>query len=372
MRPIRILMPLAYPAAWIVAFLFVINLTLLSLDKTALLRWIPDRQTGAGFLAESKQRVTAAESAYASGAVPADHYLGAIVGISNVREGVDIDVLTQALGERWQIIGVAGAGAGSPSIAEQANLIFQSSLRPDVIVLGISPIHMLDTLVDPERSSAIVANTPPPNPIQRLKSEVSRLTWLVGRRNDLRAWSDRKLMDARTAIQSFAGMDEAGQDSRSPWRPMLRTLAETSPTDERLSQGLAWARSFDASNIRAYQDSVLGPRVAGEMIRRFDARGACVVVVMMPEHSLLRKLEPDEVAFYSEARLRQVSGKPGLVVLDLRAAVPDGQFIDLVHLNRKGSELLSAELAAKILRISIDHKPLMASKTAGLKSGYCG
>ena len=363
MQPLKSLSSLIYVTTWIVASFIMLNVLFGSLEKTAVLRWLPDGQTGVGFLTESKQRINSAEAAYSSGAVSTNRYLGAIVGISNVREGVSVGSLNRTLSQRWRFLGVAGAGAGAPSIAEQAKLLLQSKLRPDLIILGISPLHLLDPLVDPVRSRAIASRAPQPGTVQLIKNEVRQLLWLVGRRNDLRTWADRQLMDARSVFQSATGLDETKQDTRSPWRPMLRTLAENSPTNEVLDSGVLWARSFGAGSLMAYKDSILGPKVAGEIIRTFQTRGACVIIVMMPEHSRLRELAPTEIAALTEARLRKESGQPNLIVLNYRASITDNGFIDLVHLNGKGSEALTSHLSATIKDFSIEHPPLMNAKT---------
>ncbi len=366
---IRPLISFAYVGTWIVAMAAAINLLLGSLDKTPVLQWLPDRQTGIGFLMESKQRIDAAQLAYRSGVVRPDHYLGVIVGISDVREGVSIEELTRKLGDRWRFIGVAGAGAGSPSIAEQAELVSQSQLRPDLVVLGISPMHMLDTLVDPARSRAIADQGPPPGFAERSKAAVREAMWVANRRHDLRAFFDRVLMDVRSTVQSFIGLDAATQDSRSPWRPMLRTLIQNNPTEKTLSNGIAWARSFGADRMEAFQQSVLGPGVAGGLVRDFTRQGACVMVIIMPEHSRLRALMPAGVGAWTESRLRQESGVPNLAVLDFRDRAPDNDFIDLVHLNTEGSTRLSGMLADSVRELGFAQPPLMGSKNAGSDSG---
>ena len=62
--------------------------------------------------------------------------LGAIVGISNIREAVDLDILNQQLGKQWRFIGIAGAGAGAASIVDNAQILEQSDLRPDMVIVG--------------------------------------------------------------------------------------------------------------------------------------------------------------------------------------------------------------------------------------------
>ena len=361
MRAIRSLFPLAGVTAWIVTFVVTVNILAFALDGTSFLRWLPERSTGVGFLLESKQRVAAAQAAYQSGMARDGKYLAAIVGISNVREGVSIDTLTEAHSDRWRFIGVAGAGAGVPSTAEQAELVLSSNLRPDLVVLGISPMHLLDPLVDPIKSRAIAGRSAPQNLIEQVKSNVWQSSCLINTRTDLRPWFDRRLMDIRSAAQTIIGVDATSQDSRSPWRPMLRTLKETTPTDKAIESGLAWARSFSANDLKAYEQSRQGPHVGAKIIRDFTARGACVVVLMMPEHSRLRALEPTGVDRFVEDRLRSESGMRGLSIVNLRDAVADSQFNDLVHLNGKGSATLSVHLAQAIDRLAITGPPLMAS-----------
>src|SRR4051812_42559996 len=103
------LKPLLRVGAWLVVWGIAVNLALYAISATSLLNWLPDRQTGVGFAIDNKQRVEGAERQYRNGSVRPDKRLGAVVGISNIREAVDLDILNQQLGEHWRFIGIAGA-----------------------------------------------------------------------------------------------------------------------------------------------------------------------------------------------------------------------------------------------------------------------
>ena len=106
------LKPLLRVGAWLVVWGVAVNLALYALSATALLSWLPDRQTGVGFALDNKQRVAGAEQDYRNGSVLPDKRLGAIVGISNIREAVDLDILNRQLGKQWRLSVLPGRGLG--------------------------------------------------------------------------------------------------------------------------------------------------------------------------------------------------------------------------------------------------------------------
>ena len=190
----------------------VVNLLLYLLSSSFLLAWLPDRQTGVGFPLDYQQRVEAAEKAYRTGAVRADKRLGAIVGISNIREAVDIDLLNQQLGKGWRFMGVAGAGAGAFSVAENARILEQSTLRPDLVLVGSAPLQFLDSLLPGDLA-------PAPTPRQRVKQAATSVAWLYSRRDDVSVSTEQALLEARAKLFRAFDVRLPTTDSRSPWRP---------------------------------------------------------------------------------------------------------------------------------------------------------
>lgn len=345
----RSLPPLIRVGILLLAAFVLLNLALRALSTTPALDWLPERETGTGFLLDNRQRVNAAAEEYRRGATPGDRRLAAIVGISNTREGFDLGVLNERIGDNWRFLGVAGAGAGTPSIAENADILLESPLRPDLVVIGVMPIQMLDTLVVPSRAEALTGDKASSDLREVLKNGVKTLFWSLDRRKDVSLAFERMLLQMRFGLFSVLGVDIATQDARDPWRPMMRIMGAERYPDSALEEGLAWAGSLQAFERATYAQSTEGPRVLARIIDDFRARGADVLVVYTPEHPRLgQRLPPDAVDLLNAkiANVRPLDRR--CFILDLRAAVDEAGFVDLVHLNTRGSQIFSSRMAAEI------------------------
>src|SRR4051794_29736920 len=112
--------PFVRVGVWLIATIAVVNLVLHILALTPALNWLPDRVTGAGFLNDSRQRVSSAVQFYETAKMDEEQYLCAVVGISDAREGVSLRRLSELVGRQYRFLGVAGAGAGIESVASYA------------------------------------------------------------------------------------------------------------------------------------------------------------------------------------------------------------------------------------------------------------
>lgn len=332
-------------SGWLVA----INLTFAALNDSALLSWIPDRTSGIGYLVESKQRVTSAEQVVRSDKAEANRSLVAVVGISDVREGTRLEILSSRAGKCRRFLGIAGAGAGFGSVKEQAALILNSNLRPRIVLLGISPMQMIEAS-DLKRGNAATEQAGAAGLLANAKANLRQSLWFVQRRSDLVGWLDRMLLEGRGDIDAALGQ-EAAVDARSPWRPLLRTLGVEHYPDSVLHDSLGVLRASGAADLRTYGSSHDSFNQAGGLIRQFEARGATVVVMFMPRHPWLESSLPPQVDPLIAARLRGASANPALQVLDYSNLIPAQGFIDLVHLNTAGGEAFSNQLATDLLEL---------------------
>ena len=349
------LIPLTKIGAWLVFWAIAVNLALYSLSATSLLKWLPDRQTGVGFALDNQQRVEGAEQEYRNGSVRPDKRLGAIVGISNIREAVDLDLLNQQLGRQWRFIGIAGAGAGASSIVDNARILEDSALRPDLVILGSAPLQTLDKLLPGAFSP------PAPSGRARLKILVKQLVWMNARRRDVSVSTERALLDARSELFGLFNVQLATPDTRTPWRSMLRVMGAERFPDRVFRDGVVWARSIGAFDRGAYERSHVAPEMLANTVRQLASKGSRVIVVLTPEHSLLRSREPNDIVEYLRTRLRRESGVRNLEVLDYRNAIADDGFTDLVHLNTNGSKRFTPMLVRDISRKRWDGPSLMAA-----------
>lgn len=336
--------PLVLVATLLVAFAAAINLSLSGMARAHLLDWIPDRSTGIGFIVESRQRIDAAVRAYDEGTVVHDRPLAAFVGISDTREGVRLPAVSAAMKGRWRLIGVAGAGAGFPAIAEQGALVLNSQLRPDVVIIGCSPLTLIDVA---NLASADRAASSHRSALSRAIDELRSVLWLTQRRSDINAFVDRALLDIRTRFFNEVGI-AADDDSRSPWRPLLRTLGTEHYPRAQLQSTMTKLRLAGAGELATYEGNAPALAQIGGTIRRMEANGAKVIIVAMPLNPMLRTIMPRESRDVLTRRLRQSSNDPNLLVLDFSDAVDADGFIDLVHLNTTGGERFSTLLGRQL------------------------
>lgn len=340
--------PLAVVATWLVGWALAINVALLFLAQTPVLGWLPDRQTGAGFVLDNQQRVASAIADYRAGRVARGDHLVAVTGISNVREGVNVDILRQRLGPSVRVLGIAGAGAGAKAIVENANTLLHSSLRPDMVILGIAPLQMLDTLMTP---GVIPAGMPQPTVRERLREWVRQGFWIFARRNDISISVDNALLGLRGAMFTALGLRLPAPAVDSAWRPMMRVMGAEHFPEATLVAGVDWARSIGTFDRTAYAQARVAPLMIAQLVRQFHDRGAKVIVVVTPEHTLLRRREPAGIVASITDRLKHDSGIPNLQVLDMRAYISNAGFVDLSHLNSIGSRRFSYALAEQISKL---------------------
>ncbi len=349
------LWPLIRLGSWIFIWVILLNISLYELSNHNLLKWLPDRQTGTGFATDNRERIQTAEEQYEDRTVSPDKRLGAIVGISNIREAVDMDILNQRLTRSWRFMGIAGAGAGAFSVVENIRLLQEEKrLKPDLVIVGTAPVQFLDKLLPGKYS------VPQQDGMSRFKQAAKNVLWMKARRRDVSVSSERALLEARARLFNAFGVRLATADTRTPWRSMLRVMGSERFPDQAFIDGHVWARSVGAFDMPSYEQSKTAPTMLATALRELAVGGSRVIVVFTPEHSMLRKDEPINLAPYLQHRLREESGISNLLVLDFRAAISDEGFVDLVHLNKVGSERFTPLLIDAIRHQRWTSAPLMS------------
>lgn len=359
---VRRLVPYCQIGVWLVVFALCIELTLRALDGTPLLAWVPRAVTGTGYLEDSRLRVAQTLQEYRGRRVEPHEYLAVVVGISEVREGVELTAVAQALGPQWRLLGLGGAGFGIGSVQKYANLLIESELRPDVVVLGVGFSQLVDHRPRP--------NAAPPNLLEKLKGgdvrsaavELRNSLWTYSRREDISVSVEFAVLDLRARLLNGFGvaLPEVDARKRSPWREMIKT---------------DWPEHFSAATLKAqeqdyerhgffdlarYEDSSAAMFVLMGIIEQFQRRGAKVVLLLMPQHSTLNRRIPSGALGTLRRRLQ--SSFPGNEppILDFRKVIDDSGFVDLPHLNRRGSREFSGGLGQRLRELLPNGAPLMA------------
>jgi hypothetical protein len=363
------LKPFGEVAGWMIVVGVAVNVALTALNATPALAWLPKTVTGTGFLEESRSRVTQAAEEYRTGRIPSHQRLATLVGISNMREAIDLSVLSKVVGEEWRFLGVAGAGFGMDAIREYADLVLSSDLRPDVAVLGFG-LHQL-------------GNAPPgrglPKPlgvvgylsrgnVRQAAIALRDSTWSYARRQDVRVTVEAAALDLRAWLFDRFGVRLPQPIEQSPWREMVRSDWPDHFSDATLrAQEKAYAE-YGLFELETYQNSKKNITILLNIIEQFRRQHTKVVLVLLPEHSRLSERIPTQALDVMQRHLRERFAAETPPVLDFRQAVDDAGLVDLPHLNQKGRIEFSRKLADGIREILPEREaPQRVSGAAGTK-----
>src|SRR3954470_3954343 len=141
---VRRLKPYGQIGLWLIICALCVEFTLQMLDRTPVLSWVPKAVTGTGYLEDSRLRVAQTLEEYRQNRIGPHEHLAVLVGVSEVREGIQLSAMAEGLGPQWKLLGLGGAGFGFASIRQSASLALGSELRPDVAVLGFGLYHLID------------------------------------------------------------------------------------------------------------------------------------------------------------------------------------------------------------------------------------
>jgi hypothetical protein len=358
-------LPRLRPYFWIgislaLSALFV-NVALQCLASTPVLGWLPKIVAGTGFLEDSRQRVEAAIQEYKEGKIDANDYLCAFVGISNVREGIDLRVIAERSGVHCRYLGLAGAGLAIPGAAQQAEVLLTSELRPDLVIVGIGPHQMLDTKPKPGSQELGALGYLRRIDLRNMAIVMRGWIWVFSRRLDISLALDDAILNMRASLFRALHVQLKQPDGglRDPWRGMIKAMGRDHYSEATLREELQFFESLGAFDPETYAAAKKAPATLVRVVKQFRNRGATVVVLLMPEHSRLRGRMPENITRFVKTPLRDAFPDAPPPVLDLRDAVDDEGFVDMAHLNAKGSAQCSRLLAAEIRHFLPHHPPLM-------------
>lgn len=336
--------------SWIAVCGVVVSVCLRALSATPALDWLPTLASGTGYLEENDRRIASAVEEYRRGQVAAVDHLAVFLGGSNVREDIDLRTIGKAAGANWHFLGLAGSGF-MVDVAWHAGVLVSSPLRPDLVVVGITPATLAAMQRERATLGGFLRDVRRLNVKGAIASARSQL-WFVSRRQDVSLETQFALADGRNRLFRFwdVRIVDPRRDNDNPWREMIKSYPHGATSDsvrrrqEQFFQGLGM---FDANS---YSPSSRSMAVLVDMIGLFRSRGAVVLLLLMPEHSTLRTRTPPEALAALNASLQHAFVQDMPAMVDLRAAAPDDRFIDLTHLNRDGSLRFSQELVEHLKR----------------------
>ncbi len=139
MQAIRRLLPVAHIVLLLLIVMIAINQAMLAVAR-AYPDWLPYHMEGTGFTEDIAQRVAAAEDQYPRDAARGQ-YLCALLGLSSFREASDLQLMTRLTDDKCRLLGLCGAGPSLEDIADQSASLRDSTLRPDLVLIGINEYH---------------------------------------------------------------------------------------------------------------------------------------------------------------------------------------------------------------------------------------
>jgi len=352
---------------WLVVLTVAVNAVLQGLSSASILSWPPRVLAGGGYLDDNRQRVAGAVEEYSLGRISSDEHLGAFVGISNLREDVDLKTVADVTGGSWRFIGLGGAGFALPDITPHANVLINSDLRPDLVAVGLSLHQLVDTRPKPGAFNAGLAEYLRRGDWRNSAVAIRNWFWFYARRQDVTMAAEASVLDARERLfRSWnVHLREQQVGRHSPWREMIKSDWPEHFSANTLREQAQFFEEMGVFDAGTYEKSPKATAALVRVIEGFRSRGARVVVLLLPQHSQLRERIPRQAYDIFTTALKQKFSAEPLPLLDLRTIIDDDGFVDLPHLNRKGSTKFSKLMAEQLLPYLPKTSPLMKASSEG-------
>lgn len=346
----------------LIVMVLVIN-ALLNLSTDLWPNWLPRKMTGNGFHEDITNRVHKAQQAYAKDPTLTDSKLCVIMGLSSQREAAELSILNQLDGIDARYLGLCGAGPSLSTIKDQCSALFSSDLKPDLAVIGINLHLQVDPLViskirpvvhETEQSKSLIPILSPllKGDLRKAYGQTRERAWFHVRRRDVSIEVKEKLYIVNNMLLTLFGTTNGNStdDLTSPWREMIHigfpakasSSTFTTQIQSYTNRGLFDVHSYEPQNIAREHQAL------NDIISTMQARGTKVMIILMPEHSLLRKSIPDVAMTRLEDDLLKTFGNKAPQIINMRDALPDEDFSDIAHVNSSGRKMFS-KLIAPIL-----------------------
>ncbi|MBU1429993.1 hypothetical protein KKF91_05445 [Myxococcota bacterium] len=276
------------------------------------------------------------------------------LGLSTLRDGVDLPALRAALPDKPPSLSLAGSGGSFERLAYLALPVLEDpELSAYALLVMAHPLWLAGwdpMLVDDEGwgaalSAALGGRLGPLK--QRLKADV----WLIKRRLVLTQGLEAAFVEAREVILTALGvhLDLLYPPLADPWaRPPSRRDADQAPASKRAAQWAHWT-SMGKWEASLYQMRRAGQlRALGRLVAAAEGKVERVILVRMPEGQALRAAVPEEArTALTSTALSAALGRP-VEVWDLSSSLDEACFFDHAHLNAHGRARLTEALAARL------------------------
>jgi hypothetical protein len=283
-------------------------------------RLLPQRLAGLGYAQEIQARVDGAAAQYRQGLVPPDEKLCAVLGFSGGQEGIDIEQLAREDESPVRYLGLCGACDGTMrGLTELVRPLYESDLRPDLVIVAMDPFHLVVREFQPSLARA-----------------------------DIKHGVDLRLLQCRRQILRACGVDvDPRYQAQNPWRGMTKNCFEPVP-DEVLDFRTEEYGKRGYFDVTAYENSHEQREYLRRLVEESRARGADVLIVLMPIHPVLCDRIPASATLSVYATLQQAFGDDAPPVLDYQQALGAEEFHDVSHLTGAGRATFTSLLARDI------------------------
>jgi hypothetical protein len=282
--------------------------------------------------------------------------LGALLGSSTLECSVDPALLeTESKGRPIRWLSLTGPGVNAGDLERMGRLLLRSGLRPDITVFVMSPGVLAQTdsfLSDPVAFdlAAVRRHLAERHPMLAKEEAESILLapWNRAFPNRTRVshWLRTSLFQARLDLFAKMGYGVAHvfAPRHNPWLVSTWTQKQHAAPDFLETQMKGW-RGKGWFNRASYSPD--GPEMRNflRLIRTLCDAGSEVVIVLVPESSRLRNSIPPAAVNSLATALNRAFGPTAPPVLNLRDAIPDPLFFDLVHLDPDGRVAFTKHLA---------------------------
>jgi len=304
--------------------------------------WLP-ASFGSDILDQFGARMAKVELLKRSGQID-EQNLVAVIGLSPAREGLDPQILAASdpQNRRWLILGAEGRTFATLEI--YGRTLTDSAVRPSLVVLAISQAMLHhDDHAEPVLASPRLL----PHHLRHLQLNHALLdtSWLYRNRDSLADEFTLLTYEAARCLRAALGlpMSATYAPEADPWSSWTAVFV---PHADAAHMAAQWRGHQDLLVPDQFQSVDRQINALRQLVDRSRARGAEVDLVLMPETSRLRALEPPIVNERFAQALAAASDGTPLKVIDLRSAIPDELFWDDAHLNPQGRKQLSTLLPA--------------------------
>lgn len=259
---------------------------------------------------------------------------GVMFGQSTLGAGIDAAMLEKHDGLPLRWFNLHGWGGSVNRTRDLVDLAYASDMKPGVVLICINPYMLVGH--DFEIGHRMMARKEG----KFFKSWIwiydNRFVVNVLARN---AWLRLRMALLRTFRFGFLSLYQPEPAGLQGDKPRVR-LPSLTPAE--MADNIEMRREEGWGDPARYRPDSSNSRSLVEIVSASRARGATVAIILMPEHSLFRRLIPPRaVPCFDEINRLNFPDNP-VPIYNLRERIPDDLFLDPDHAGVDGLEPISA------------------------------